>query len=541
MEILDRLLSKPGNLRSLGRRGCQSYCLLFLTLSSPVYAEGNKIRVALFVDGGTESSAFTKEFRRSDDNELSYQKVDGDEIRHGTLSDFDALVVPGGSASKESASLGAEAREEICRFVKDGGIYMGVCAGAYLASRQRKNDLGLLPLTTLDNDHWFRVTDGTLVDVELTPAGMEIFGIPRRNIKLVYENGPIFAPPVEPPDDSLTPLGFFRSEVVARGGERGVMLGAPAIILARYGRGIVLVLSPHPEETPGLKKVKVHALHWLCDHRSQSAMAEILSKGKTFSGHSTARISEPQSVREQSSEGLSSHPEQLPSVNTNLNEQALKLAKSTFDRANVVRYLHRQVPASRQIIDQDGLVDARTDCSGFISFIVHSIAPRHYQVVRLRESQASYPQAKIWARFFDTLNSNRPRDGWLGISDWHNLRPGDFIAWQEGKSASGNTGHVMLVADRPSDIKQENGVRYIEVSVIDSSSVYHFSPEHLPPNAHQQHRDGLGAGSVRIVLSGADAPIGYWEGTYWGEGRRRISEPTLSKTVRFARMMSLQE
>jgi len=92
---------------------------------------------------------------------------------------------------------------------------MGVCAGAYLASQQRDHDLGLLPLTTLDSDHWYRVADGTLVDVELTPAGMEIFGIPTRNIKLIYENGSIFAPPVERPDSTFTPLGFFRSEVVA--------------------------------------------------------------------------------------------------------------------------------------------------------------------------------------------------------------------------------------------------------------------------------------------------------------------------------------
>jgi len=249
-----------------------------------VYAQGakfNKIKVALFVDGGTEASEFTKEFRRSDDDDLSFRKVDGEAIRNGALNNFDALVVPGGSASEESASLGAEAREEIRRFVKEGGIYMGVCAGAYLASQQRKHDLGLLPLTTLDSEHWYRVNEGKLVDVELTPAGMEVFGIHKRNVRLVYENGPIFAPPVEQPDDSFAPLGFFRSEVVADGGEPGVMLGAPAIILSRFGRGSVLALSPHPEETPGLKQVELHALHWLYNHRSQSdAAAAILRKQK---------------------------------------------------------------------------------------------------------------------------------------------------------------------------------------------------------------------------------------------------------------------
>jgi hypothetical protein len=151
---------------------------------------------------------------------------------------------------------------------------MGVCAGAYLASSQRKHDLGLMPLTTVDSAHWFRVDDGKLVDVELTAAGMEIFGISRPNIRLVYENGPIFAPLAQDQGQvglqgSCIPLAFFRSEVVAPGGERGVMIGAPAIVMSQYGRGFVIALSPHPEETPGFKQAELRALHWLFDHRSK--------------------------------------------------------------------------------------------------------------------------------------------------------------------------------------------------------------------------------------------------------------------------------
>jgi Biotin-protein ligase, N terminal len=251
------------------------YLLLSLALVLPVSADGAKLRVALFVDEGTEASEFRKEFRRSYDDALIYRKIDGQAISNGALNNFDALVVPGGSASEESASLGAEARREICRFVREGGIYMGVCAGAYLASSQRKHDLGLLPLTTVDSVHWFRVDDGRLVDVELTAAGMEIFGISRPNIRLVYENGPIFAPLAQDQGQvpglqgGCIPLAFFRSEVVAPGGERGVMIGAPAIVMSQYGRGYVIALSPHPEETPGFKQAELRALHWLFDHRSK--------------------------------------------------------------------------------------------------------------------------------------------------------------------------------------------------------------------------------------------------------------------------------
>lgn len=526
-----------------------------LSSGSFVVAQQNaRINVALFIDRGTDASEFTKEFKRSEDAAMTFENVDSDDIRSGMLRNFDAIVIPGGSASEESASLGPEARAEIQRFVRDGGIYMGVCAGAYLASQQREHDLGLLPLTTVDSAHWYRVDDGTPVDVELTPEGMEIFGIRSRNIQLVYENGPIFAPQPVSPDPNLRPLAFFRSEVVANGGTRGVMLGAPAIVLSKYGRGSVLVLSPHPEETPGLKQSEVHALHWLYDHRS-----EIDTKVSVPSNDQRAPVRFSERQRAVSS---SPPPSKIPdyrladtripstaepitastAIDTSIGEKALKLAQTIFQSANVVRYTHNEVPASEQVFtDTDGTVEARTDCSGFVSYIVHSVAPRHYKVVRRREPQASYPQAKIWARFFDTLDSSQPQDGWLAVPDWHNLQAGDIIAWESGKSASGNTGHVMIAAGRPSGVQQTDGYRYIEISVIDSSSVYHFPPERLPPNAHQEHRNGLGTGRVRVILSDSNAPIGYWEGSYWGEGEKQIGGPTLSNLVRFARMVPLQQ
>jgi hypothetical protein len=141
-----------------------------------------------------------------------------------------------------------------------------------LCSQAKDLYLGLLPVTTIDEKHWYRVDEGTPVDVELTPTGMEVLGVSRSNIRIVYENGPIFVPP----DDkaNITTLGVYRGEVVAPGGERGVMLGAPAMMLSRYGRGLVLAISPHPEKTRGLKQTEVHALRWLYNHRAEQNKTE---------------------------------------------------------------------------------------------------------------------------------------------------------------------------------------------------------------------------------------------------------------------------
>jgi glutamine amidotransferase PdxT len=240
----------------------------------PSWSKGQTMSVALFVDKGASVPA-KKNFKRLLYNsDFSWKTVEGPDIENGCLKDYDALIVPGGSALKEARSMGPAAREEVRRFVRDGGIYLGVCAGAYLSTKAKENDLGLIPVNTLDQEHWFRTPDGTDVKVELTEHGMEVFGLERKEVDILYENGPIFGPPLESAKEPMTPLAFYRSEVVAEGGKRGVMLGAPAAILARYGRGTVLALSPHPEKTPHLGHIIIHALRWMYNQKEQPSQED---------------------------------------------------------------------------------------------------------------------------------------------------------------------------------------------------------------------------------------------------------------------------
>jgi len=58
-----------------------AFFLLLLNFFCPAHADGTKIRVALFIDDGTEASEFRKEFRRNTDNEISWQKIDGDDLK----------------------------------------------------------------------------------------------------------------------------------------------------------------------------------------------------------------------------------------------------------------------------------------------------------------------------------------------------------------------------------------------------------------------------------------------------------------------------
>ena len=95
--------------------------------------------------------------------------VTAEQIRNGILKDMDVLVQGGGGAHAQSEELEAPGRDAIRDFVKNGGGYLGICAGAYLASSARDSDLGIMNSRVIDSEHWARGRG----DVELgfSPVG----------------------------------------------------------------------------------------------------------------------------------------------------------------------------------------------------------------------------------------------------------------------------------------------------------------------------------------------------------------------------------
>eukprot|EP00927_Polykrikos_kofoidii_P046448 TRINITY_DN40692_c0_g1_i1.p1 TRINITY_DN40692_c0_g1~~TRINITY_DN40692_c0_g1_i1.p1 ORF type:complete len:784 (+),score=93.20 TRINITY_DN40692_c0_g1_i1:185-2353(+) len=73
---------------------------------------------------------------------------------NGNLEPFDVLVVPGGSAATDSILLGPLGLAAVRSFVRQGGSYCGVCAGAYLALTYDDCDdaLGLVNATAKMRD-----------------------------------------------------------------------------------------------------------------------------------------------------------------------------------------------------------------------------------------------------------------------------------------------------------------------------------------------------------------------------------------------------
>jgi len=246
--------------------------------------------------------------------------------------------------------------------------------------------------------------------------------------------------------------------------------------------------------------------------------------------------------------GSAQGQEGASSTNADVEPQSLSrsiylLANQIFEGAQVVRYQHVHRPAEEQITaKQNDSCEAVNDCSGFVSYVLEKLAPKHYEQVLECEPRYPYPKAKTYATFFQGLTPGEAKDGWLRLSDYKQLRQGDIIAWRkrvDPDEKTKNTGHVMIVAHRPGEVVVDQNLRYLSVPVIDSSSMDHFPPEKLPPNAHQEHRDGVGKGMIRLILDPNNQVIGYWEGTYWGEGQKEIKHPSYTDAVAFARLVSM--
>ncbi|MBI5397185.1 MAG: succinylglutamate desuccinylase/aspartoacylase family protein [Verrucomicrobia bacterium] len=228
-------------------------------------------RVALYDAGGTGGQGVPRvtELLGKRPN-TTVVRVCGDDIAGGALDQFDVVIVPGGSGSKEAAAIGVEGRARLRKFVEDGGGYIGICAGAYLATSGFSWGLKVLDAKTA-SPKWMRGTG--LVKIELTDRGREILGDRRGQFDCKYANGPILVPAQVESLPDFEPLAFFRTELAKNDAPKGIMVNSPAIVAGRCGKGRVICSSPHPESTPGLEDFIPRAVAWVVSRTRSSSSA----------------------------------------------------------------------------------------------------------------------------------------------------------------------------------------------------------------------------------------------------------------------------
>lgn len=206
------------------------------------------LRVALLDDQGS-GDASVRAVRRAlreapSPLPLVLRHVDGTDVRGGRLNGFEVLVVPGGHAGMQRRALGAPGRERLVRWVRGGGTYVGICAGAFLGASTPPWGLELLPVEALDVAHWRRGTG----EVPVQPSSMAIneLGLPAEGFTVRYANGPLLRG--SGAEDELL---RFAGDLPGCSPPARSPRGASAWVQGRSGAGRVALLSPHLEATPG--------------------------------------------------------------------------------------------------------------------------------------------------------------------------------------------------------------------------------------------------------------------------------------------------
>jgi hypothetical protein len=159
---------------------------------------------------------------------------------------------------------------------------------------------------------------------------------------------------------------------------------------------------------------------------------------------------------------------------------------------------HRELAAVREshyahhtVIDEPhGVFDY--DCSGFVGYALKRVAPQAFG--ELVAATRPRPLAKDFYAFF----AKRDR-----VEHAADLAPGDIVVWLEPPAKhSRNTGHIMVVDRAP--VAGANPGELV-VAIIDSSHSGHGRAD----ARIRDHRNGLGTGSIVLLVDSDGKPTGY--------------------------------
>lgn len=155
----------------------------------------------------------------------------------------------------------------------------------------------------------------------------------------------------------------------------------------------------------------------------------------------------------------------------------------------------------------------RTDCSGFIGYVLNRTYRSAYDVVPTPGSARVL--SKDWYDYLVTrptsATSSRPSSPkWRKMNYVRNLRPGDMLVW---KNPSGyvNTGHTMIVRDYPRTGRASRNE--ILVPIYDATSARHDYKGKWDSRT-SGWRTGVGAATLGVKVDASGRPIAY----YWTGG-----------------------
>jgi hypothetical protein len=143
------------------------------------------------------------------------------------------------------------------------------------------------------------------------------------------------------------------------------------------------------------------------------------------------------------------------------------------------------------------------DCSGFVGYVLNRTVGNDDRKGPLHNGD-SRPVAMEYEKFFAAVPAKADGTGrWQHIVRLADARPGDVIAWRHEKPMPGNTGHVVIVDQRP--VLEKDGL--VRVVVIDSTT----KPQ--VDDTRAAGTSGIGRGTMWFTVDDAGRPAGYVRGS----------------------------
>lgn len=160
------------------------------------------------------------------------------DIRAGKLDDLNTLIMPGGASSRIAKELNGEGNQILKKFIEKGGVYLGICGGAYYVASEvefryktrpleREHELSLHPKVKGPRGESFKeeISYGHFVDIkkdgEIKPC------------IAFYHGGADYK--------SLDTSSLENFEVLFR----YAVDDSPAVFCFKHGKGLVVLSSIH--------------------------------------------------------------------------------------------------------------------------------------------------------------------------------------------------------------------------------------------------------------------------------------------------------
>jgi glutamine amidotransferase-like uncharacterized protein len=187
-----------------------------------------------------------------------------DNNSHQALADLDVLIMPGGNDEHcggpgQHAALGDAGLAAIRDAIRDRGmVYVGICAGAFLAANKGSRAVVLAPSVSLHDEKnfgWASVRGWVALDVPPSRYSKILASWWKRAV--YYDDGPALV--VDESTDETQVLATYKGKVKFEDSterERAEksywpvareLIGKAAVTLTRCGKGKILLIGPHTE------------------------------------------------------------------------------------------------------------------------------------------------------------------------------------------------------------------------------------------------------------------------------------------------------